>query len=125
MEGQPLTASKVFTGLALFNQLTVPLYIIPLVIPMLISAIISTKRLAQFLSLPEVDCNLPWRNNSELHHRHSNNCVIYRRESKANAIYVSLNHFINYNLVANKFLILNIRRIQLMIRQNIIFYFEK
>ena len=31
IEGQPLTASKVFTGLALFNQLTVPLYIIPVV----------------------------------------------------------------------------------------------
>jgi hypothetical protein len=31
IEGQPLTSAKVFTGLALFNQITVPLYIIPLV----------------------------------------------------------------------------------------------
>ena len=31
IEGKSLTAGHVFTGLALFNQLTVPLYIIPVV----------------------------------------------------------------------------------------------
>ncbi len=31
------------------------------VIPILISAIVSTKRLAKFLALPEVDCSIPWR----------------------------------------------------------------
>ncbi|CAG2164179.1 unnamed protein product, partial [Oppiella nova] len=61
IEGKSLTAGHVFTGLALFNQLTVPLYIIPVVIPIMISAIVSTKRLAKFLSLPEVDPNIPWR----------------------------------------------------------------
>ncbi|EEC13789.1 ABC transporter, putative, partial [Ixodes scapularis] len=35
IEGRPLTPAKVFSGLALFNQLTVPLYIIPFVIPIL------------------------------------------------------------------------------------------
>lgn len=40
IEGRPLTPSDVFTGLALFNQLTVPLYIIPFVIPMMINAVV-------------------------------------------------------------------------------------
>lgn len=48
------TTSRVFASLALFNQLTVPLFIFPITIPMIISAIISTRRLEQFLSQPEV-----------------------------------------------------------------------
>nr|XP_042912845.1 ATP-binding cassette sub-family C member Sur-like [Parasteatoda tepidariorum] len=57
--------ADVFTGLVLFNQLTVPLYIIPFVIPMVINAVVSTKRILQFLVLPEVDLTLPWRDHSE------------------------------------------------------------
>lgn len=61
IEGKALTPSEVFTGLALFNQLTVPLYIIPFVIPIVINSVVSTKRLSEFLNHPEVDFNVPWR----------------------------------------------------------------
>ncbi|KAK8782741.1 hypothetical protein V5799_015921 [Amblyomma americanum] len=61
IEGRPLTPSQVFSGLALFNQLTVPLYIIPVVIPIVINSIVSTKRLSEFLNQPEVGSDAPWR----------------------------------------------------------------
>ncbi|KAG8183008.1 hypothetical protein JTE90_017096 [Oedothorax gibbosus] len=66
MEDRPLMPADVFTGLALFNQLTVPLYIIPFVIPMVINAVVSTRRLVDFLMLPEVDLTLPWRDDSDV-----------------------------------------------------------
>ena len=49
-----LTASRVFAALALFNQLTVPLFIFPITVPIIIQAIISTKRLEKFLGQHEV-----------------------------------------------------------------------
>lgn len=48
------TTGHVFAALALFNQLTVPLFIFPITIPMIISAIVSTRRLEVFLRQPEV-----------------------------------------------------------------------
>ncbi|XP_055301236.1 ATP-binding cassette sub-family C member Sur isoform X3 [Sitodiplosis mosellana] len=48
------TTGRVFAALALFNQLTVPLFIFPITIPMIISAIVSTRRLEGFLRQPEV-----------------------------------------------------------------------
>lgn len=48
------TTGRVFAALALFNQLTVPLFIFPITIPMIISAIVSTRRLEEFLRQPEV-----------------------------------------------------------------------
>ncbi|KAH6934049.1 hypothetical protein HPB50_019791 [Hyalomma asiaticum] len=66
IEGRPLTPSQVFSGLALFNQLTVPLYIIPVVIPIVINAIVSTKRLSEFLSQPEVGTEAPWRKKDDI-----------------------------------------------------------
>ncbi|XP_055381997.1 ATP-binding cassette sub-family C member Sur isoform X2 [Condylostylus longicornis] len=48
------TASRLFSALALFNQLTVPLLIFPITVPIIIAAIISTKRLERFLREPEV-----------------------------------------------------------------------
>lgn len=62
VEGKQLTPAKVFSGLALFNQLTVPLYIIPFVIPIVINAMVSTRRLAEFFSMPEIDSDVPWKN---------------------------------------------------------------
>nr|CAD7596639.1 unnamed protein product [Timema genevievae] len=53
MEEGALSPGNVFTGLALFNQLTVPLFIFPITVPVIISAMVSTKRLEDFLSLPE------------------------------------------------------------------------
>lgn len=48
------TAGRVFASLALFNQLTVPLFIFPITIPIIISAIVSTCRLEEFLQQTEV-----------------------------------------------------------------------
>lgn len=47
-------SSNVFAALALFNQLTVPLFIFPITIPIIISCLISTKRIERFLSQPEL-----------------------------------------------------------------------
>ncbi|KAG1650730.1 Multidrug resistance-associated protein 1 [Nymphon striatum] len=59
IEGRPLTPADAFTGVALFNQLTVPLFIFPIVIPIAISAVISTRRLEEFLNLSEVHSFFP------------------------------------------------------------------
>ncbi|KAJ2952805.1 hypothetical protein O0L34_g7165 [Tuta absoluta] len=48
-----LTAVNVFAGLALFNQLTIPLLILPVTVLMVIQAMVSTKRIKDFLELPE------------------------------------------------------------------------
>lgn len=41
LEERPLTPESVFSGLALFNQLTVPLFIFPITVPIIISAMVS------------------------------------------------------------------------------------
>ena len=90
IEGKPLSSSKVFTGLALFNQLTVPLYIIPMVIPILIASIVSTKRLVRFLGMPEVDDQIvPWRREQI-------------NEQKQNLFNESINHKENGNIYVCK-----------------------
>jgi hypothetical protein len=48
-------SANVFAALALFNQLTVPLFIFPITIPIIISCLISTRRIERFLSQPEVE----------------------------------------------------------------------
>lgn len=53
-EIQKFSTGRVFAALALFNQLTVPLFIFPITIPIIISAIVSTRRLEEFLHRPEV-----------------------------------------------------------------------
>ncbi|KAK4297665.1 hypothetical protein Pmani_029928 [Petrolisthes manimaculis] len=55
VEGRALEPSRVFSGLALFNQLTVPLFILPIIVSHTIKAKSSTKRLQEFFSLPEVE----------------------------------------------------------------------
>ncbi|XP_061511303.1 ATP-binding cassette sub-family C member Sur isoform X2 [Anopheles gambiae] len=57
LENNPieLTAGRLFASLALFNQLTVPLFIFPITIPITLSAIVSTGRLEAFLGQPEVE----------------------------------------------------------------------
>lgn len=54
-ESIEFNSSNVFTALALFNQLTVPLFILPITIPIIISSIISTRRIERFLSQPEIE----------------------------------------------------------------------
>ncbi|CAK1552104.1 unnamed protein product [Leptosia nina] len=48
-----LTTVNIFAGLALFNQLTIPLLILPVTVLMVIQAMVSTRRLQDFLDLPE------------------------------------------------------------------------
>ncbi|XP_052864194.1 ATP-binding cassette sub-family C member Sur [Anopheles cruzii] len=50
-----LTPGRLFASLALFNQLTVPLFIFPITIPVTLSAVVSTARLEAFLGQPEVE----------------------------------------------------------------------
>ncbi|XP_073944088.1 sulfonylurea receptor isoform X3 [Choristoneura fumiferana] len=47
------TAVNIFTGLALFNQLSVPLLILPVTVLMVIQALVSTNRIKEYLDLPE------------------------------------------------------------------------
>jgi ABC-type multidrug transport system fused ATPase/permease subunit len=52
-------AAQALSGLALINQFTVPLTIIPVIVPDLIAACNSTSRLQQFFSRPEIGQNRP------------------------------------------------------------------
>lgn len=54
-ESIEFNSSNVFTALALFNQLTVPLFIFPITIPIIISSLISTRRIERFLAQPEIE----------------------------------------------------------------------
>ncbi|XP_071446866.1 ATP-binding cassette sub-family C member Sur isoform X2 [Hetaerina americana] len=54
-----LTPANIFAALALFNQLTVPLFIFPVTVPIAINAMVSTRRLEDFLSLSEMNCFIP------------------------------------------------------------------
>lgn len=59
IEENSLTPENVFSGLALFNQLTVPLFIFPITVPIIISALVSTRRLEKFMELPETCSVIP------------------------------------------------------------------
>ncbi|KAL4141386.1 hypothetical protein QTP88_004034 [Uroleucon formosanum] len=52
--GTQLDSGAIFSSLALSNQLTVPLFIFPITVPIIIAAIVSTKRIEEFMSLPEI-----------------------------------------------------------------------
>ncbi|CAG0912864.1 unnamed protein product [Notodromas monacha] len=54
IESQPLTSAKIFTGLALFNQMLVPLFILPITVNIAIKGVVSTRRLAEFLNAPSL-----------------------------------------------------------------------
>ncbi|XP_076279079.1 sulfonylurea receptor [Lasioglossum baleicum] len=59
IEERGLEAGNVFAGLALFSQLTVPLLIFPVMLPIIINATVSTTRIKDFLQLPEMENVLP------------------------------------------------------------------
>ncbi|XP_039304714.1 ATP-binding cassette sub-family C member Sur isoform X2 [Solenopsis invicta] len=62
LEERNLDAGNVFASLALFSQLTMPLFIFPVLVPIIINAMISTTRLEEFLQLPEIVNILPEAN---------------------------------------------------------------
>ncbi|XP_050714538.1 ATP-binding cassette sub-family C member 8-like isoform X2 [Eriocheir sinensis] len=55
VEGRPLEAGRVFSGMALFNQLTVPLFILPIILSHTIRAKNSVRRLEAFFRTPDVE----------------------------------------------------------------------
>ncbi|XP_076375179.1 uncharacterized protein LOC117218023 isoform X2 [Megalopta genalis] len=59
IEDRSLEAGNVFAGLALFSQLTVPLLIFPVTIPIVVDAMVSTTRMEDFLRLPDMENVLP------------------------------------------------------------------
>ncbi|XP_072179889.1 ATP-binding cassette sub-family C member 9-like [Diadema setosum] len=58
LTGTPLTPDKAFSSLALFNQVTAPLFLLPYLINLSVNFCTSTKRLARFLSAPEVETGI-------------------------------------------------------------------
>ena len=74
VEREPLTSAKIFTGLALFNQMLVPLFILPITVNVVVKGIVSTRRLAEFLSTPSLE-----RKNEDCFHkrlfRHQAGCT--------------------------------------------------
>ncbi|XP_050524591.1 ATP-binding cassette sub-family C member Sur-like isoform X2 [Daktulosphaira vitifoliae] len=62
--GTQLDSGAVFSSLALSNQLTVPLFIFPITVPIIIAAIVSTRRVEKFMALPEI---IPSTNNLKTH----------------------------------------------------------
>ncbi|XP_050431302.1 ATP-binding cassette sub-family C member Sur-like isoform X2 [Adelges cooleyi] len=56
--GAQLDSGAVFSSLALSNQLTVPLFIFPITVPIIIAAIVSTRRIEEFMALPEITPNI-------------------------------------------------------------------
>ncbi|XP_071961483.1 ATP-binding cassette sub-family C member 9-like [Antedon mediterranea] len=55
IEGVDLTPDIAFSSLALFQQLAVPLFLLPMTLAFLVNAIVSTKRLRNFLIAPEIE----------------------------------------------------------------------
>lgn len=81
------TASKVFAALALFNQLTVPLFIFPITVPIIIAAIVSTRRLEQFLAEQEVQREFEGiRNMARILSRSDASLDVYENENIMTAI---------------------------------------
>ena len=54
-EKTPLTPDVAFSSLALFNQMALPLFILPMSLAFIVNAVVSTKRLQGFLIAPEVE----------------------------------------------------------------------
>ncbi|XP_022081543.1 ATP-binding cassette sub-family C member 9-like [Acanthaster planci] len=55
LTGSILTPDVTFASLSLFNQLAVPLFLLPFTLFLLVNAVVSTRRLAEFLVAPEVE----------------------------------------------------------------------
>lgn len=93
-ENIELTASRVFTALALFNQMTVPLFIFPITIPIIISAIVSTKRLMVFLDQTEVQKEYEGiRNMARILSRSDASLDLYEEENTTTTIESEENSF--------------------------------
>ncbi|XP_033647176.1 ATP-binding cassette sub-family C member 8-like [Asterias rubens] len=55
LTGLPLTPAVAFSSLAAFNQLLLPIFILPFVLMTTINGVVSTRRLKVFLAAPEIE----------------------------------------------------------------------
>ena len=55
LTGKPLTPDIAFAALSVFNQMSIPLYLMPNVFIFHINAVISTGRLRLFFEAPEIE----------------------------------------------------------------------
>ncbi|XP_038067062.1 ATP-binding cassette sub-family C member 8-like isoform X2 [Patiria miniata] len=55
LTGLPLTSDVAFAALSVFNQMSLPLFLMPMVFVMHINAVVSTKRLRTFFEAPEIE----------------------------------------------------------------------
>ena len=83
--GEPLTSSKAFVTLSLFNILRAPLNMLPMLVAFLVQASVSLKRITKFLNNDEIDrfcvshnrddeypirmsnCDLSWNSDCNIH----------------------------------------------------------
>ncbi|XP_072179239.1 ATP-binding cassette sub-family C member 9-like [Diadema setosum] len=52
---EPLTPDIAFSTLALFNQITAPLFLLPFVVNLFVNCIVSCKRLSAYFAAPEIE----------------------------------------------------------------------
>ncbi|KAL7741933.1 hypothetical protein ACLKA6_012144 [Drosophila palustris] len=80
-------ASHLFSALALFQQLTVPLLIFPITVPIIIAARVSTRRLERFLHAPEIQKQFEGiRNMARILSKSDASLDMYETQEKSNLI---------------------------------------
>ncbi|KAH8410623.1 hypothetical protein KR009_007046 [Drosophila setifemur] len=80
-----LNASQLFSSLALFQQLTVPLLIFPITVPIIIAARVSTRRLERFLRSTEIQKNFEGiRNMARILSKSDASLDMYETQEKSN-----------------------------------------
>ncbi|KAH8273788.1 hypothetical protein KR044_000666 [Drosophila immigrans] len=80
-------ASHLFSALALFQQLTVPLLIFPITVPIIIAARVSTRRLERFLHAPEIQKQFEGiRNMARILSKSDASLDMYETQEKSNMI---------------------------------------
>ena len=55
ISGETLTPAVTFHSLSLFNQLAMPLFLLPFSLFLLVNAVVSSRRLGDFFMAPEVE----------------------------------------------------------------------
>ncbi|XP_071504808.1 ATP-binding cassette sub-family C member 9-like [Diadema antillarum] len=55
LTGKPLTPDVAFSSLSFFNQLTIPLFLLPMTLATMVNAVVSSNRLLNFFMAPEVE----------------------------------------------------------------------
>ena len=72
--GEPLTSSKAFVTLSLFNILRAPLSMLPMLVAFLVQASVSLKRISKFLNNDEIDTTCVSHNRDDEYPIRMSNC---------------------------------------------------